>query len=424
MKQNLRRILAIMMAALVMILAVCLTGPRSRITSSADADLVVSDGSDDPGSGTSQDTKEPEESEQKEEEKPKEEKRGQKTAVSTKRPTVKRTTARSSGGSRSGTGTGKNGSGSGTGSGSSSSEVSETISVKLDPNGGSCSEKSINVVTGGKYGSIPAATRDGYTFAGWYTAAEDGTEITAETTVTQTAAHTIYAHWNKVNTQTYTITFDPNGGRIKNKEKTRSIQPGDRLSSLPLPVMTGQEFIGWYTAPDGGTLYTEDSIYDIESDLTLYANWNYDPYKYWSQTLTTIRESMYACQVVDCYIEFEDNITASSCAFLSDCKAGNAARNRGDNIIVDDEWVEGRNPAIIIKCVDSMSNASAAKAQMESRFPGRRVIVAPMEAVYGDNYEQLYFTLCLGKAVYPSWFEGIDLQKASEELEVSGNLYE
>ena len=43
---------------------------------------------------------------------------------------------------------------------------------------------------------ISEPTRDGYTFAGWFTAAEDGEEVTLEKTYT--ADTTVYAHWTAV----------------------------------------------------------------------------------------------------------------------------------------------------------------------------------------------------------------------------------
>lgn len=47
-------------------------------------------------------------------------------------------------------------------------------------------------------------TRDGYTFAGWFTAASDGTQITAGEAHNQTTDFTLYAQWteNPVTTTT------------------------------------------------------------------------------------------------------------------------------------------------------------------------------------------------------------------------------
>jgi len=46
-----------------------------------------------------------------------------------------------------------------------------------------------------KYGSLPTPTREGYTFAGWYTELEGGTQITSDTIFNATSDQTLYAHW-------------------------------------------------------------------------------------------------------------------------------------------------------------------------------------------------------------------------------------
>lgn len=51
------------------------------------------------------------------------------------------------------------------------------------------------VTKGSTYGTLPTPTRTGYTFDGWYTAANGGTQITSTTTVNLTDDQTLYAHW-------------------------------------------------------------------------------------------------------------------------------------------------------------------------------------------------------------------------------------
>lgn len=46
-----------------------------------------------------------------------------------------------------------------------------------------------------EYGMLPVPKRDGYTFAGWYTAATDGEEVTDKTKATSDV--TLYAHWTE-----------------------------------------------------------------------------------------------------------------------------------------------------------------------------------------------------------------------------------
>ena len=45
------------------------------------------------------------------------------------------------------------------------------------------------------YGTLPTPTRTGFDFLGWYTSASGGDKIIASTTVSITAAQTLYAHW-------------------------------------------------------------------------------------------------------------------------------------------------------------------------------------------------------------------------------------
>ena len=296
------------------------------------------------------------------------------------------------------------------------------VVVSFDARGGSCDTSRKKVIVGGAYGELPVPERDGFNFTGWYAGSDEGDQVTAGTVVTNKEDHTLYAGWREATKKDHTLTFDPNEGRMKERDKTRTVTEGEPYGEMPLPVRKGHEFEGWFTSLDGGEQVSAGDTFDQTTNQTLYAHWSYDPYKYWSQTLQTIYESMYACQVIDCYIEFADNETASSCSFLDRCKAGNAARNRGSETTVTDQWVESRNPSVIIKCTDQ--SAGSAKAAMEERFPGRRILVVPTKAVYGSSSEQVYFSLYLGKVLYPSWYEEVDIAKAGEELGVSGEIYE
>lgn len=72
-----------------------------------------------------------------------------------------------------------------------------SYTVTLDANGGTVSNDSATVTYSKGYGTLPKPVRDGYTFLGWFTAADGGTEVTASTTVTTNKNHTLYAHWEK-----------------------------------------------------------------------------------------------------------------------------------------------------------------------------------------------------------------------------------
>ncbi|MEC8522359.1 MAG: InlB B-repeat-containing protein [Actinomycetota bacterium] len=81
-----------------------------------------------------------------------------------------------------------------------------TLNITYDSQGGSAvSDGDATTTSGGSISVLPTdPTRDGYTFAGWFTAASDGTQITAGTAHNQTADFTLYAQWteNPVTTTT------------------------------------------------------------------------------------------------------------------------------------------------------------------------------------------------------------------------------
>ena len=69
--------------------------------------------------------------------------------------------------------------------------------VAFDAEGGAVSPVSVERAVGGLYGELPVPMREGYVFAGWWTAAGgNGGLVTADTPVIQSEAHTLYAKWN------------------------------------------------------------------------------------------------------------------------------------------------------------------------------------------------------------------------------------
>ncbi len=161
------------------------------------------------------------------------------------------------------------------GDGSSNLVVAQKYNVSFNKNGGSGTASDIEVICGGTYGTLPSLTRTGYTFDGWYTAATGGSQITAQTTVTATAAHTLYAHWTA---NTYTVTYNKDGGTIVNENKYKSYTYGTGLT-LPTPTKTGYTFAGWYTSAGfSGSKQTSISG-TVTGNKTYYAKWNPATYK-------------------------------------------------------------------------------------------------------------------------------------------------
>lgn len=93
--------------------------------------------------------------------------------------------------------------------------IAKKYTVTLDANGGTVSMASRTATYGSKYPALPAPTRTGYTFDGWYTQKTDGTKVDDNTTVTTAADHTLYAHWHLTPAQApknVTLTMNPTTG--------------------------------------------------------------------------------------------------------------------------------------------------------------------------------------------------------------------
>ena len=72
----------------------------------------------------------------------------------------------------------------------------ETRVVSFDAQGGAVAPASMAVTAGGTYWSLPAPTRAGFAFEGWWTGVGGaGTQVTEGMAVTASADHTLYALW-------------------------------------------------------------------------------------------------------------------------------------------------------------------------------------------------------------------------------------
>lgn len=69
------------------------------------------------------------------------------------------------------------------------------FTANFNANGGTVSETNRTVVYGSTLGILPTPTRDYYTFDGWYTAADGGEKVTADTVFNSTEDVIYYAHW-------------------------------------------------------------------------------------------------------------------------------------------------------------------------------------------------------------------------------------
>jgi len=147
-----------------------------------------------------------------------------------------------------------------------------TVTVTFNGNNGTPATQTVTQTVGNGY-ILPSAnpTRSGYTFAGWYTAQTGGTQVTANTTVTQTSNHTLWAQWTTAGATTVTVTFNAQDGTVTPSSK--SVTVGSSYGTLPVPTRPGWYFQGWFTSATGGTRVTATTTVTQSAAHTLYARW-------------------------------------------------------------------------------------------------------------------------------------------------------
>jgi uncharacterized repeat protein (TIGR02543 family) len=74
-------------------------------------------------------------------------------------------------------------------------EVAATQPITFDANGGDPVAATVNFGYKKKLGALPTATREGFTFKGWYTKPVGGSQLKKGSKPTQSGPFTLYAHW-------------------------------------------------------------------------------------------------------------------------------------------------------------------------------------------------------------------------------------
>ena len=148
--------------------------------------------------------------------------------------------------------------------------------VTFDPCGGSCNQLNKEVLGGDVVGELPTPTREYYDFDGWFTKAEGGEEVIAESSFAEDT--TIYAHWTA---NTCKLSLDANGGAVDTE--TILLHVGETVGELPTPTRDYYDFNGWFTTASGGTEITADTLVTDNQDYTVYAQWTQHSVSDWVQ---------------------------------------------------------------------------------------------------------------------------------------------
>lgn len=148
------------------------------------------------------------------------------------------------------------------------------VDVIFNATGGTVSPTSIETYIGSIFDVMPDASRNGYQFAGWYTAFSDGTQISAGDEITQTE---YFAHWIP---NIYMLVLDPNGGSGISVPVSLTYDQ-EYFAGQPF-TKDGFVFDGWNTRKNGtGEQYDKADVISMLTTenggtVTLYAQWTQD----------------------------------------------------------------------------------------------------------------------------------------------------
>lgn len=147
--------------------------------------------------------------------------------------------------------------------------------ITFDANGGNVNTTTKTVTYGETYGELPVPARTGHGFIGWFTAKEGGDQITATTQVTNTNVQTLFAHWEP---DTYTVTYDANGGSGAPGSQQK-IYGVDLQLSTKAPTRENYTFLGWSMNKNDETpALLPGYTYALNKPVTLYAVWKQNTY--------------------------------------------------------------------------------------------------------------------------------------------------
>lgn len=149
----------------------------------------------------------------------------------------------------------------------------EHYTVTFDADGGTLPFTSKSVLFGQPYGELPTPTMENNEFLGWYTAADEGTAITAEDLVQITENQTFYARWA---IDTHLLRFDANSGHAE--MSTMRFAIGEALGDLPEAQKEGNQFTGWFTAPENGQEMNASAAFNFKEDAEAFAHWSPEEY--------------------------------------------------------------------------------------------------------------------------------------------------
>lgn len=116
--------------------------------------------------------------------------------------------------------------------------------------------------------TLQSATKDHYSFAGWFDALEGGNQVMS-IPLGSTGHKTLYARYNAV---LYTIAYELDGGELQGSNLVNYTLVTE-IFTFSEPTKEGYQFIGWYNANVGGEKI-ESITLGSSGNITLYARYS------------------------------------------------------------------------------------------------------------------------------------------------------
>ena len=149
-----------------------------------------------------------------------------------------------------------------------------TYSIKYNVAGGSAIPDASYTVESPVI-TLPATTRDDYTFAGWYSNAEFTGSPTAVLATGSTGNREYWAKWTNAGVTIHTVSFNSQGG---NAIEAQSVPFGEKASKPIDPSREGGwMFEGWYREAGGINPWHFEND-RVRQDTVLYARWKAETY--------------------------------------------------------------------------------------------------------------------------------------------------
>lgn len=134
-------------------------------------------------------------------------------------------------------------------------------SITYNLNGGSNDNENPNIFTINDEVILKNASKNGYTFIGWYDS--NNTKIEK----IRVGTHQNIELFARYDSNSYQITLEPNGAILEETTKTVKYQ---EHYELPVVSLTGYKFDGWFYNDD---FIQSNGTWDIDHDVTLTARW-------------------------------------------------------------------------------------------------------------------------------------------------------